>query len=157
MKTSIRFTWINALVGVAVVALFFSFSRISGAHSFQVYLDKKLMIDQYVNSNMEAPVLLIDPTENYNELIVKYNECGRTVTDRTISIKDEANNVLKNWQFEGAASGFKDPMVLSMKDVTALKQKTHKTLKLYYSSKEFPAGQQVAALVIGTEGTAALK
>jgi hypothetical protein len=157
MKKIFRFTWINTLVGVAIAATLFSFAPLAGSHSFQVYLDNKLMIDQYVNSNMEAPMLLIDPAQNYHELMVKYNECGRTVTGRTITIRDEKNNVLKQWHFEGAASAFKDPMVLPMKDILALKQKSNKTLKLYYSSKEFSEGQQIAAMVVGAERTTALK
>lgn len=157
MKKIIRFSWINALMGVALCAILFSFSRIAGSHSYQVLLDSKLMIDQYVNSKMEAPTLIIDPAKNHSQLIVKYNECGKTVTGRTITIKDEKNNVLKDWRFEGVTAGFKDPMVCSVKDITALKQRGGNTLKLFYSSKEFPEGQQVANLVIGNEATTALK
>jgi hypothetical protein len=157
MKKIIRFSWINALMGVVLCAILFSFSRITGTHSFQVLLDSKLMIDQYVNSKMEAPTLIIDPAKNHSQLIVKYNECGKTVTGRTITIKDEKNNVLKDWRFEGVTAGFKDPMVCSVKDITALKQRGGNTLKLFYSSKEFPEGQQVANLVIGGEATTALK
>jgi hypothetical protein len=157
MKKIIRFAWVNTLVGVAIAATLVSFAPIAGSHNFQVYLDNKLMIDQYVSSNMQVPVLSIDPADNYHELIVKYNECGRTVTGRTVSIRDEENHVLKQWHFEAAASGFKDPMVLPMKDILALKQTANKTLKLYYSSKEFSEGQQLAALAISAEGTTALK
>ena len=48
-------------------------------------------------------------------------------------------------------------MMCSVKDIIALKQKGNNTLKLYYSSKEFPEGQQVAKLIIGGEATTALK
>lgn len=151
-----RFSWVNALVGVALCSILFSFSSTPGAHSFQVYLDSKLVADQYVNSKMAAPELLLDPAENYSQLIVKYSECGRTVTGRTITIKDEKNKVLKDWRFEGASSGFKESMTCNVKDITALKQKGNHTLKLYYSSNEFPEGQQIASLVIGGEATTAL-
>ena len=157
MKTTIIFSRTNALVGVALCAILFSFASTPGAHSFQVYLDSKLMIDQYVNSKMVAPTLLVDGAENYNQLIVKYSECGRTVTGRRITIKDDNNKVLKDWRFEGATSGFEDPMTCLVKDITALKQKGSKNLRLYYSSNEFPEGQQIANLVISGEGTTALK
>lgn len=157
MKKIIRFSWINALVGVVLCTILFSFSSRPGAHSVQVYLDSKLMIDHYVTSNMQAPTLLIDPAENYSQLIVKYNECGRTVTGRTISIKDDHNKVLKDWRFEGAASGFEDPMAFMIKDIIALKQKGSNNLKLYYSSTEFSEGQQIASVVIGGEAKTALK
>lgn len=157
MKKVIRFSRMNVLMGIAMCAILFSFSNITGAHNFQVFLDSKLMIDQYVNSKMEAPTLIVDPDKNYNQLIVKYNECGRTVTDRKISVRDENNKVLKEWRFEGATAGYKDPMVCSVKDITGLKQKGSNTLKLYYSSNEFSEGQQIANLVISGEATTALK
>jgi len=157
MKKIIRFTWVNALVSAALCAILFSFSSIVGAHSVQVFLDDKMVIDQYVNSKSAAPTLHLDPAENHNQLIVKYNECGRTVTGRTISVKDDKDHVLKDWRFEGAASGYKDPMTVSIKDISALKQKESNTLKLYYSSREFPEGQQIANLVISGEAKTALK
>jgi hypothetical protein len=158
MKKIIRFSWIYSLVGVILCSILFSFStRMAGAHSFQVYLDNKLMIDQYVNSKMNAPTLLVNPAENYSQLIVKYNECGRTVTGRTITIKDGNNKVLKDWRFEGVSTGYENPMAFQIKDITALKQKGSNTFRLYYSSKEFPEGQQIANLVIGGEAKTALK
>jgi hypothetical protein len=156
MKKIIKFSWANSLVGVALCALLFSFSSRPGTHSFQVYLDSKLVIDQHVNSKMDAPKLSLDPAENYNQLIVKYNECGRTVTGRTITIKDDRNNVLKELRFEGASSGYEESMLCPVKDILALKQKGNNTLKLYYSSKDFPVGQQIAYLVIGSEAKTAL-
>ena len=157
MKKIIRISWINALVGVTVCTMLFSFSRITGAHNFQVFLDDKLMLDQSVDSKSIVPTLHLDPAENHRQLIVRYNECGRTVTGRTITIKDDKNNTLKDWRFEGASSGYKDPMTCMVKDIMALKQKGSNTLKLYYSSKEFPEGQQVASLVVAGEAKTALK
>lgn len=157
MKKIIRFTWVHALVGLSLCSILFSFSTIIGAHNVQVFLDDKMVIDHYVDSRSIAPTLNLDPAEKHDQLTVKYNECGRTVTDRTITIKDENNQVLKDWRFEGAATGLKDPMVCSVKDIVALKQKGSNTLKLYYSSKEFPEGQQVAKLVIGGGANTALK
>jgi hypothetical protein len=157
MKNSIRFTWVSGLVGVALCSILFSFSKIIGAHNVQVFLDDKIVIDQYMDSRSIAPTLHLDPAEKHNQLIVKYNECGRTVTGRTITIKDEKNQVLKDWRFEGAATGLKDPMVCSVKDITALKKKESNAFKLYYSSNEFAEGQQIANLIIGGEAKTALK
>jgi hypothetical protein len=157
MKKNIRFSWINSLIGIVVAATLFSFSGLSGAHSVQVYLDDKLMIDQYVDFKTGAPKLTISEVEKHSQIIVKYNECGRTVTGRTITLKDDKNKVLKDWVFEGSTSGYKDPMTLTVKEVTALKQKGNNTLKLYYSSREFPEGQQIANLIVDAEPTTALK
>ncbi|MEJ0030701.1 MAG: hypothetical protein WDO15_10180 [Bacteroidota bacterium] len=51
-----------------------------GAHAFQVYIDSKLVADQYVTRNTSIPKVALDPTDGNNEIIVKYSECGRTVS-----------------------------------------------------------------------------
>lgn len=154
MKKNISFSWVNALVGVTLGAILFSFAPRPGAHSVQVYLDSKLMIDQYVNFKSEAPRLVLDPAEKFNQLIVKYSECGRTVTGRVLTLKDDHNNVVKDWRYEGSSKGFSESMSCAVKDIVALKQKGSHTLKLFYSSNDFPEGHQVAYLVIGTKATA---
>ena len=151
MKKILKNSWVNSLVGVTLCAVLLSFSSRPGSHRFQVYLDSKLVIEQYVNSKMEAPKLLLDPAENHSQLIVKYSECGRTVTGRMITIKDDHNKMLKEWRFDGVASGYNESMACQVKDITGLLPKGSTTLKLYYSSKEFPEGQQIAYLVIGSE------
>lgn len=156
MKKIIQTLWVKTLSGVAVTLLLFSFSTIlPGAHSFQVYFDGKLMADQYIDSRSLIPKLMVNPADKYNQLIVKYNECGRTVSGRSITIKDDKNTMLKEWKFEGATSGYKDAMVCSWKEISTLSKKGN-TLKLYYSSKEFPEGQQIAYLVVVDESRAAV-
>ncbi|MEQ1588307.1 MAG: hypothetical protein ABL895_20655 [Cyclobacteriaceae bacterium] len=157
MKKIVRFSWVYTLVGVALCSILFSFASSTGAHSVQVYLDSKLVIDQYIHSKMDAPKLILDPAEKHGQLIVKYSECGRTVTGRMITLKDENNKVLKDWHYEGASAGFKEPMSCFVKDIMMLKPKESSTLKLYYSSKEFPEGQQIAFIAIDDKTTTASK
>jgi hypothetical protein len=157
MKKTNNVFWGKAIFGVALSAILLSFASLPGAHSVQVYLDDKLVVDHYVNTKTAAPKVLVDPAETYGRLIVKYSECGRTVTGRMISIKSEENKVLKEWRFEGASSGFEDPMQIPVKEITGLKQKSTNSVKLFYSSNEFPEGQQVASLLIGGGATTAAK
>lgn len=160
MKKIISFSWIHSLVVVVLCAILFSFSAApgSGAHSVKVYLDSKLMADQYLDFHKtDAPKLILDPAEKYNQLIVKYSECGRTVTGRKLTLKDDNNKVLKDWRFEGSAAGFNESMTCQVKDIVAMKPKGSNTLKLYYSSNDFPEGQQVVYLVIGDKSSTASK
>jgi len=143
------------VVSTTLCLLLSAFSTKPGSHSFQVYLDDKLMIEQYVSSKMLVPRINIDPAENYTRLVVKYNECGRTVTGRKINIKDDRGNVLKEWNFEGSTSGYKDAMTCSVKDIQALRQKANGELRLYYFSADFTEGQQIATLAFGKRDTAA--
>jgi len=154
MKKIISFSWANTLVGVALCAVLFSFSPLPGAHSVQVYLDSKLVLERYINFKSDAPNLTLNPAEKYSQLIVKYNECGRTVTGRALTLKDDHNIVLKDWRYEGSSTGYSESMSCPVKDIIALKPKGSNTLKLYYSSKEFPEGHQIAYLVISNTATA---
>lgn len=155
MKKNILFSWAGALLSVALSFVLFGFSATTGAHSVQVYLDNKLMIDQYIHEKTVAAKLDLDRAERHDQLIVKYSECGRTVTGRKITIKDSENNVLKEWEFKAPSAGFQEPMPCPLKDVLALKPKKDNTLKLYYSSDDFPQGQQIAYLVLsGSPSTA---
>ncbi len=160
MKKIISFSWIHSLAAVVLCAILFSFSAApgSGAHSAKVYLDSKLMVDQYLDFHKTAaPKLILDPAEKYNQLIVKYSECGRTVTGRKLTLKDNNNKVLKDWSFEGSSTGFNEPMTCQVNDIVALKPKGSNTLKLYYSSNDFPEGQQVVYVVIGDKSSTASK
>jgi hypothetical protein len=133
------------LLAVLCVVLF-SFAPLPGAHNYQVYLDGKLVLEQYADSRKEAPSLSLDPQAQVKELSIRYSECGRTVNARVISVKDDRGKLLKEWKFDGASKGFENPMTINVKDVVALKQKDSNTLKLYYASREFPEGQQIASL-----------
>ena len=157
MKTANYTHWRNTIVGVALCSILFAFSGLTGAHNVQVYLDDELVIDHYVDSRTITPKILVDPAENYGQLIVKYNECGRTVTGRVITIKTEENKVLKEWRFEGSSSGLANPMQISVKEITSLKQKGSNSVNLFYSSDDFREGQQIASLVLSGEATTAAK
>jgi hypothetical protein len=147
MKTNMQFK--SLMVLIALCALFSAFAPLPGAHSFQVYLDDKVVADQYIDRTRTAPKITIDPAENHKQLVVKYNECNRTVSGRVLTIKDTDDKVLKELKFDGTSKGFENPMSCNVRDLVALKPKTGNTLKLYYASVDFPEGQHVATLVIG--------
>jgi hypothetical protein len=157
MKTINHIYWRNAIAGVALCSILFSFSSFIGAHNVQVYLDDKLVVDHYVDSDTKTPRILVDPAEKYSRLMIKYNECGRTVTGRVVTLKNESNQVLKEWRFEGSSSGFDSPMQIPLKEITSLKQKGAETVNLFYSSNDFREGQQIASLVLGGGATTAAK
>jgi hypothetical protein len=153
MKTNMQF---KGLMVLAVLCMILSsFVLEPGAHSCQVYLDDKLLVDQYLVQKAAPAKIIVDPAENHKQLILKYNECGRTVTGRVITIKDESDKVLKEFRFDGSTKGYENPMAVSVKDLLALKQQSG-NLKLYYASTDFPDGQHVALLIIGPGKNTAL-
>ncbi len=157
MKKIISFSRANILVGVALCATLFSFSNMPGAHSVQIYLDSKLVLEQHINFKSDAQKLTLDVSGKYNQLTVKYNECGRTVSGRVLTLKDDHNRVLKDWHYEGASTGYSESMSCQVKDIIALKPKGSNTMKLYYSSNDFQEGQQIAYLIISDKVATASK
>jgi hypothetical protein len=151
MKTNQHHSWAAPVVIAALCLVLASFRLMPGAHSFQLYLDDKMVAEQYVSSKTAAPKIELGATGKYNDIVVKYNECNHPTSGRVLTIKDEQDNTLKQWNYEGQTTGYKDPMILKVKDVVALKPKGNNTLRLYYSSKEFENGQLIANVVVGTE------
>jgi len=155
-KTTSQF-WVNALVGVALCSILFAFTAATGAHSVRIYLDGKLMVEQYISSKSETARITLDPDGKHNQLMVRYNECGRTVSGRKITLKDSNDKVLKEWRFEGSSTGFEGSMECATKDILQLKSKESNTLKLCYSSNDFPDGGVIAYLIIGGNTSTASK
>jgi hypothetical protein len=141
-------TIMKTLIAVTVPFVVLSSFAFMGAHSFSIQLDDKQISEQYVSKEMSVPRIVIEPAENRQNLVVKYSECGRTVSGRKITAKDNNDKVLKEWKFDGTTSGFKDAMSVSVKDLVALKKGSNNVLKLFYSSNDFPESQQIANVVV---------
>ena len=156
MKKSNLFSWLSSFAAVAFCITLTSFA-FRGAHSVQIFLDSKLLVEQYINSKNDAPKIALGSSEQRGQLIVKYNECGRTVTGRKITLKDGTDKVLKEWKFEGSSTGFEGSMTCPIKEILALAQKGGNSLKLYYSSAQFPEGYKIAYLNIENPTTTASK
>ena len=128
--------------------ILFSFSNKMGGDSFEVYINKKLVFQQYVTRGEAVKSLQLDQS-NYNAAIeVYYNHCGHTGTSRIISIRDGQNKVLKEWRFQDTP-GAKTSMTCNVKDIISLQKLSNdNTLNLYYSSHELPEGRLLAAIIV---------
>ena len=143
MKTFAKNLWPVLVFGIAAILM--SFEMKPGAHSFQVLIDDKLVIERYVDRSMKVPTIQL--TSNNKTIDVRYNECGRTVSGRSLTARDKADNVLKVWRFEGSTSGFKDGMQCQVKDLLALVRSHDNNVKIVYTSNDFPEGMHVFTAV----------
>ena len=149
MKQIKNFAAVKLLLLVAVCATLFSFSGNVGGESFEIFLNGKLMIQQHLYQKPPVASLTLDPQSVQDEVKVHYNNCGHTDTGRTLTIRDEQNKILKEWQFADAAT-----MTWKVKDISLLEKKSR--LTLCYSSKELPKVRVLASLVLSKETQAAL-
>ena len=155
-----RFNYQPAILLVLLIALsgtLFSFSVKTaetlfpcknnfGGEGFEVYLDNKLVLQQFGENMKSVKTISLDQSESNGQLAIRYFHCGQPGKSRVITIKDEQDVVLKEWKF-GDTKDATAKLCCNVKDILALpKLKTGKKLNLYYASAELPKGRLLAML-----------
>ena len=148
-------TRIFGLAGiVAICSLLFSFASPSpGGEGFEIFLNSTLVMQQYGNNMKEVKTLKLDQSNQNDELSVRYYHCGKVGKNRTITLTDEKNNVLKQWKFTDVTQA-SAMMTCNVKDILSLQKGSSSTIKLYYASSELPKGRQLASLVTASRAVA---
>lgn len=143
-----------ALALLLFSAVLSSFSAPTGGDMFEVYINKKLAIRQFVHLKEPVKTLQLDPASYNDEIEVYYSHCGQTGTSRSITLRDAQNKTLKEWRFQDAP-GSKTPMACNLKEVTGWQRLSNgSTLQLYYASRELPEGKMLAAFTTGAAAKA---
>lgn len=125
-----------------------------GGEGFEVYLNNKLILQQFGKEINNVKTLQLDQSASNGQLAVRYFHCGQAGKNRMITIRDEQNVVLKEWRFGNTDAGVK--MCCSVKDILSLpKIKAGKKVNLYYTSEELPDGRLLAILTTVNKNSAA--
>lgn len=136
-----------SLTLVAFSMLLFSFTTKKGGDSFTVYLNDKLLVQQYVLAKKPIETIALTAAHSGQMLSVHYSHCGKIGTGRTLSIKNSANKILKQWQFENVNDGQVPTMSIPVKEILALQNgKSNSPANLYYASNELPEGRLLTTL-----------
>jgi hypothetical protein len=126
----------------------FSFSVPGGDH-FEIYLNKKLILQDFVSQNASVKTVALDQQNVNDEVNIYYSHCGKLGSKRTIVIKD-GKNVLKQWRFSDVGS--KKFMSFGAKELLSFQSKNgDKKLNLVYSSEQLPEGRLLATIFLDTE------
>lgn len=101
---------------------------------------------------MKLESLELSAANANDRLVVYYNHCGATGRSRSISVKDDNGNVLREWKFRDAAvknnenvPAEDDAMVIPVKEILELKAK-HPGLTLSYFAQQLPAGRMLTRI-----------
>ena len=125
-----------------------------GGEGFELYLNDKLVLQQFGTKMNEVKSLQLDQSVSNGQLAIRYFHCGRPGKGRVVSIKDEKNIVLKEWRF-GDAKDASAKLCCNVKDILALpKIKAGKKVNLFYTSTELPNGRLLAILLSANNNTA---
>lgn len=138
-KLSVIVAVLTACIGLS------SFSNHWGGEGFEIYLNNKLVMQQFGAQMANARSLQLDQHYANEQLTVKYYHCGQSGKNRHISIKDAQNKILKDWSF---ADGKNSGLNCGVNEILALQNGTTKnSLALYYTSSEIPEGRLLVTIV----------
>ena len=151
MKKMHRRSFVIAGLLMAFSIALFSFKTGRGGDSFTIYLNNKLVLQQYVYADKSVKTISLSGANPNDELRVSYSHCGTVGKKRVLTIKDKQNKILKQFSF---ADG-NDSMTCKVKDIPGLTKESAE-LSLVYSSAEMPGGHVLASLVIRKENKTTL-
>lgn len=136
----------------AMFAGAFSFTSFAGGDVYEIYLNDKLICKQTYKALDGSTDLHLSKLNANDRLVIKYSHCGVQGKNRSIVIKDENNNIIKEWKFTDTKSN-QSVMVIPVKELLSLNIKKP-LLKLYYSAKQLPQGRMLAAITVGEKEVA---
>jgi hypothetical protein len=140
VKTALAIVLTCSLLGLQ------AFNVKGGQDSFEIYLNNKLILRQAVTKSLTLQSLQLNKANINDQLVIYYNHCGTTGKGRSIAIKDDKGNILKEWKFADA-SGSNTGMTISVKELLQLeKNYEHSQLNLFYASEQLPKGRMLSAL-----------
>lgn len=128
----------------AICTTLFSFSTKPGGEGFEIYLNNKVVLQQFGGDMNTVESLQLNSSGNNDKLTIKYHHCGKVGKNRIITVKDGQNKVLKQFRYADAVTPV-SPMAVNVNDILSFKKKDN-TLKLFYSSSELPNGRVLASI-----------
>jgi hypothetical protein len=133
----------SVLVLVCVTLLSFSSKR--GGDSFEITLNGKRVLQQFVYASKGVQTIQLTPTSDNDKLDIYYSHCGQVGKNRYITIKNEKDQPIKVWKFQDATDN-NAGMSLKLKDILSLRKNKTDKLNLCYSSSELPKGKTLATI-----------
>src|SRR4051812_12239784 len=120
-KFNRAFIKVFTLITLSLTA--FGFTSKFGLDGYEIYLNNKLILKQYVNQPVSLRVLQLDKANEGDELHIKYTHCANKGpgTGRSIVLEDEQGNALKKWAFADA-TGSDFNMTIAVKELLQLKK-----------------------------------
>ena len=85
MQKFIQKSLFMALVGLTALMQ----PVIAGGDSYRIYLNNKLILQQYVTRSLDLKNLPLSEANANDKLVIYYNHCGATGRSRSIAVKDE--------------------------------------------------------------------
>jgi hypothetical protein len=135
-----------AVVLLSTVLLLSAFTVIRGVDVYEIYLNNKLLLQQAANKPFTLQSLQLNKGNINDELVIYYNHCGESGRHRSIAIKDDKGNTIKEWKFTDA-NEVRSAMRIPVKELLQLdKSYAHSSLTIFYSAQQLPKGRTLSGL-----------
>jgi hypothetical protein len=130
---------------LTTVVLLFSFNnRNAGGEGFEVYLNDKLVLQQFGHKSPSSNMLDLEQAKPADKISVKYYHCGKVPKNGLLSVRNDKSDILKKWNFIVRKQTTAD---VNCKAAEILNLETKQTtMQLYYSSTDLPGGRLIAGI-----------
>lgn len=146
---SFRSRLIRALALVVLALGVFSIQAKAGGDSYEISLNNKVLIKQALHAPFNLQNLDLTDAKATDKLTIRFLQCnapGKIGKSRSISIRDEQGNIVKEWKFKDS-NGTGNEMQIPVKDLVDLQKKAQGRLLVFYSADGgYSKGQKLAAL-----------
>jgi len=133
-----------------------AFTAKAGLDSYEIYLNNKLLLKQYVNQPLNLSSLQLTQKNAADQIVVYYNQCNAPkgiAKSRSITVRDADGKILKAWKFADASETNK-AMIIPVKDLLLLeKNNAGKELSMVYAAEGRNGGQMLANFHFGQKST----
>jgi len=137
-RQSIKPAW--AAVFTITILLLQAFTAKPGTDVFEIYLNNKLLLQQAANKAFTLQSLQLSKSNINDELVIYYNHCGESGKHRSIAIRDDKGNTIKEWKFADA-NEVRSAMKIPVKELLQLdKNVVHTSFTIFYSAQQLPNG-----------------
>jgi hypothetical protein len=149
---------IRSLMVIGFACALFSFSFKPGGDSFSVYLNDKLLLQQFVHLKEKPKTISLQQASSADVLRIHYSHCGKMGVARNLFLKDDQNRTLKAWKFENSEDGDKGAMTVQAADIATIQKKNgFRKMSLIYSSEQLPDGILIAYVSKDANAEASIK
>ena len=152
MKSHSKLVAAKSLLILLCLTLF-SFSPQKGGDSFEILLNGKRVLQQFVYASKGLQTIQLTPVSDNDNLDIYYSHCGHIGTNRCITIKNEKDQPIKVWKLQDAVDK-NGAMSFKLKDILSLRKNKTDKLNLFYSSSELPSGRTLAVIAGEETGVA---
>jgi hypothetical protein len=128
----------------------------AGLDGYEIYLNDKLILKQYVNQPLNLESLGLTQANINDKLTIHYSQCNvpdKLGKNRSITVKDYKGNTVKQWRFTDAKDG-RTGMVIAVKELLQLdKVNSIGKFSLYYTAEGHESAQLLTHVRIHARST----